>query len=569
MKLFAALAVCLFAISCSTQTGNQDGFTRFKAASDIGESCGSYLKKIPSQDGATWSDSSRQSVEFAFNYCLTEYSALKTHASSLEFLKAVFTKLGIAHEQTTSKDSSRLIAYSDKDTSKETILMVHSTDLVNSQMVGEDGKSAYLWGQQTMDVKAIGIMQVLAMVFVQKSKTPMAKNLVFVATENGQFHDALDKFPHAEVILNEGGYGFSKQNKDVFLIGSEQKGGAWLKLKHKSPNRLLSHLDQLMAVFLPHDPQDFREPGKCQLLSFSTLEQKVNTIPYKVDLQLSCRGVPDLQVGQAFAHQDVSYVGRKIEGVYHVSLELAYPKENNLGRLSALQVAAQGLQKLSVIPYRDWSFEEPKFYQHVRTPASADFVKTVKDVYSEQSPWGDLLWELDGSGNWSQSSVAPDKRDGPEKMFRTACSWTGFDSSSEGAEAYVDCRLIHTGFMKNTTQPQAELFIKQLREKAHDPQLQVELIKGWDYVASNPKSEFVQIMKQEIQKEYPQAHTSTWLAPASLALETKEAQKIPSYGFFPVLKDDFLDASSDKSFPAQQAFTANKIYSGTIARLVK
>jgi hypothetical protein len=205
----------------------------------------------------------------------------------------------------------------------------------------------------------------------------------------------------------------------------------------------------------------------------------------------------------------------------------------------------------------------------MRTPASADFVKTVKDVYPQQSAWGDLLWELDSSGEWSQSSVTPDKRDGPEKMFRTACSWTGFESTPEGAEAYVDCRLIHTGFMKNNTQPHAEMFIKQLREKARDPQLKVELIKGWNYVASNPKSEFVHVMREEIQKEYPSAHTSTWLAPASLALEAQDAQKIPSYGFFPVLKDDFLDGGSEKSFPAQQVFTANKIYSGTIARLAK
>ena len=134
-----------------------------------------------------------------------------------------------------------------------------------------------------------------------------------------------------------------------------------------------------------------------------------------------------------------------------MSLELSYPKENHLGKISALQVAAQGLQKLSIIPYRDWSFEEPAFYKHVRTPASVSFVKTVKDVYPQHSEWGDLLWELDGSGEWSQvrRDITPDKRDGPEKLFRTACHWTSFEFKTTGAEASIDCRLIHTGFMKD------------------------------------------------------------------------------------------------------------------------
>jgi len=570
MKLSSMLIVVVGGLLFACTHMEQDGFTRFKNATESGAACGKYLKHIPKQDGLTWSEASRQSVEFAFTYCLREYSALDTHASSLEFLKGAFKVLGVENKEAISNDSARLVAYSNKDMAKETILMVHSTDLVNSQILSEEGNSNYLWGQAKNDVKSVGIMQLLAMTFAKKSVSPLKKNLVFVATENGKFKDAIEMFPKAEVIFNEGGYGFSKQNKDVFLIGSEQKGGAWLKLKHKNPSRLLSHLDQLMAVFLPHEPQDFREPGRCQLNSFSTLEQKVNAIPYKVDMQLTCRGVSDIQVGQAFSHSDVSFLGKMIDGSYHISLELSYPKDNVLGRLSALQVAAQGLQKLSIIPFRDWSFEEPKFYKHVRTPASVDFVKTVKDVYPQQSMWGDLLWELDSAGEWSQvqEGMTGDKKNGPEKMFRTSCNWTGFDSTAEGAEAYVDCRLIHTGYMKNNgAQPHAEMFIKQLKEKARDPHLQIDIIKGWNYVASNTNSEYVHVMKEEIQKEYPTAQTSTWLAPASLALEAAEAQKIPSYGFFPVLKGDFLDNKQEKTFPASQIFIANKIYSGTIVRL--
>lgn len=566
--LFTALLT-----SCA-QTEKKDVFSRFKDASAAGKECGKELNRLPRQSGPTWSPDSKGKVESAFTLCLTTYSQIDTHAASLEYLKAMFTRLDIPLKASVDNNSSRVIAYvnaSKESKAPESVLMVHSTELVNSQIVAHEGKSDYMWGQQKVDIKSVGMMQIMALVFAKKSEKPFKKNLVFIATENGQFKDALEMFPRAEVILNEGGTGFTKQDKEVFLIGSEQKGGAWLKIKHKSPTRLLSHLDQLMAVFTPHEPQDFKEPGKCRLTSFTTYDQKINSIPYKVDLELNCKGVNELLVGQAFAHQDVTFLGKKTDSSYFISLEMNTSYQStNLGRLSALQVAAQGLQKLSVIPYRDWSFEEPKFYKHVRTPASADFVKTVKNIYPSASPWGDLLWELDSAGEWSQvkNDLSPDKRDGPEKMFRTSCHWTGFDAHANGAEAYVDCRLIHTGFVKGNTQPHANLFIKQLKEQAHDAQLNIEVVKGWDYIASDSKGEFVDIMKQEIKKEFPKATTSTWLAPVSIAPETSlEKKKIPSYGFYPVLHEDFLDTNVQRSFPAQQTYSANRIYSGVVSRL--
>jgi hypothetical protein len=557
------------AISCSNDIVKKDGFDRFQTAATSGQDCGRLLKKLPKQEGGTWNESSRHAVEFAFNNCLRVYSQTDSHASSLEFFKGALKAMQISFEEINLANSARLIAYLEKDTQKPTVLIVHSTDIANSQMVAMEGNATSMWGQQKNDVKSAGIMQLMAMAFASRSQDLRTKNLVFLATENGQSQEALKMFPKAQVVLNEGGYGFSKQNKNVFLIGAEQKGGAWLKLKHPSATRLLSHLDQLMAVFLPHDPQDFKDPGKCQIKSFSTQENNINTIPYKVDLELRCKGLSEMAIGKAFVHQDISILGKKDGNLYTVSLELSYPKENHLGKISALQVAAQGLQKLSIIPYRDWSFEEPQFYKHVRTPASVSYVKTVKEIYPQQSEWGDLLWELDSSGEWSQvqRDITPDKRDGPEKMFRTSCHWTGFEATENSAEASVDCRLIHTGFMKNINESQAQTFLKQLQNRARDPKLKIEMVRGWNFMASDPQSAYVSIMKEEIKKEYPSAQTSTWLSPASLIIDGADGKRIPSYGFYPVIKEDFLEAKQDKSFPEQQVFTANKIYSGTIHRL--
>jgi hypothetical protein len=562
------LGLMLVAVSCATDIVKKDGFDRFQTASSSGYECGRLLRKLPKQEGITWGESSRQAVEFAFTTCLRNYTSTDTHASSLEFFKAVFKEMGLVYEEVGLANSARLITYFEKNPKKPSVLIVHSTDVANSQMVGLEGDSTAMWGQQKNDVKSIGAMQLMALAFASKSKNPSNKNIVFLATENGQTKEALKMFPSVQMILNEGGYGFHKHNKNVFLIGAEQKGGAWLKFKHKSATRLLSHLDQLMAVFLPHEPQDFKDPGKCQIKTFHTAEQTINTIPYKVDLELRCKGLSELAVGKAFVHQDVSIIGKRDQNNYSVALELSYPKENSMGKISALQIAAQGLQKLSVIPYRDWSFEEPQFYKHMRTPTSVNFVKTVKNVYSQQSAWGDLLWELDASGEWSQvrRGIAPDKRDGPEKMFRTSCHWTGFEATENSAEAFVDCRLIHTGFMKNINESHAQVFLKQLKTKARDPHLQIEMVRGWNYLASDTQSPYVKIMKEEIQKEYPSSQTGTWLSPVSLVIDSEENRKLPTYGFYPVIKEDFLETQQEKTFPQQQIFSANKIYSGTLHR---
>ena len=155
-------------------------------------------------------------------------------------------------------------------------------------------------------------------------------------------------------------------------------------------------------------------------------------MPNRVDLVLKCKNIKTLNVGQAFSHSQIAIQGHESKGIYKFTLELAHPDENKYGQFSALQVAAQGLQRLSIIPFRDWSFEEPKFYSHQRTPASVNFVKAAKNVYPQQSDWGDLLWDLDSSKDWNSlsSSITPDRKNGPEKLFRTGCTCLLYTSPS-------------------------------------------------------------------------------------------------------------------------------------------
>lgn len=450
------------------------------------------------------------------------------------------------------------------------ILLINPTDLYNSQLMTTSSQQKSIWGQKRSDVKSVGIMQLFAMAYALKEQKHLDKNLVFIATETGEIEDAFANIKNAQVILNEGGYSFSQQNKTVFLIGSEQKGGAWLKIRHENAGRLLSHLDQLMAVFLPHEPQDFKGSGNCRLSTFSTEQPKMNSIPYKVDIEIQCKGVSDLTVGQAFAHRDVSFLGKNVDGNYFISLEISHPEDHKLGELSALQVAAQGLQKLSIIPYRDWSFEEPTFYKHVRTPASVSFAKTVKNVLPSSSPWSNILWELDSAGEWSQalSHLSPDKKNGVEKLFRTSCHWTGFEVTSAGAEAFVDCRLVHTGMNTSGSTPQAENFIKYLKNKSKDPGLAIDLVRGWNYSSSDTDNPAFEVMKQEILKQYPKATISSWMAPVSLSVETM-SRKIPIYGFFPLIHSGFIDGDGSSSFPQDQMYSANQIYTSTVARMLK
>lgn len=568
MKSLKLVAVALIAVSCTTVP--DDTFGRFKMASGLGEECGRLVKKIPSTADEIWPQEVRTKVESAFNSCLNSYLLTETHSTSLEFFQGAFKAIGIDAKIDTVKNNSHLVAQvNSPQAHAPSVLLINPTDLYNGQLINTGSQQKSMWGQKRSDVKSIGILQLFSMAYALKQQKSLDKNLVFVSTETGEIDNALTNVKNAQVILNEGGYGFATPSKTVFLIGSEQKGGAWLKIRHENAARLLSHLDQLMAVFLPHDPQDFKEPGKCRLVTFNTEQPKINSIPYKVDIELSCKGVTDLMIGQAFAHRDVSFLGKNIEGNYFISLEISHPGDYKLGELSALQVAAQGLQKLSIIPYRDWSFEEPTFYKHVRTPASVAFAKNVKTVLPSSSPWSNILWELDSEGEWSQalSELPADKKNGVEKLFRTSCHWTGFEVNNGGAEAFVDCRLAQS---KNSgdSNNQADSFIKYLKGKAKDPTLSIELVRGWNYSSSETNGSTFEIMKKEILKQYPKATISPWMAPVSLSLETM-SKKIPSYGFYPLVQNEFIDGEGSASFPMDQMYSANQIYTGTVAHLLK
>jgi hypothetical protein len=571
MRLTTVIVCSAFLFSCA-HSGPKDSFTRFKEATSDGKDCGNHLSKLTvKKDTSTWSSAQQQGVEYAYNLCLQSYKELNTHASAIEFVKGVFTELGITHHETMEKGSVSLVGSLDPKGTKETVMMVHATDMGNAQLINQGEKLNSLWGQTSNSSRSLGVLQMMAMAFaIKQPSSDRAYNLALVVSEQGQWKNIATDFRKINVVLNEGGHAFSKQNKNMFLIGSEQKGGAWLRIKHKAPNRLLSHLDGLMAVFMPHEPRDFNEPSKCQLLSATTAEQKVNVIPNRVDIALKCRGVSAMTVGQAFSHPNIAINGRSEGAIYRFSLELAHPKENKYGQISALQIAAQGLQKLGIIPFRDWSFEEPKFYGHQRTPASVDFVSKAKSVYPQQSDWGDLLWDLDGAGEWSKTNadLTPDKRDGPEKLFRTSCTWTGFHADQEGAEALVDCRLARPHARQQLgDDTDAQEFAKILRDRAKDPSLEIEVIKGWNSISSENTHRFVQFAKDQIRKIYPSSETTTWVSPSATIVYSGNLA-VPTYGFNPILRDDILESNAEKNITADQVFTANQIYSGAVLSLL-
>lgn len=569
MRLWAIFVSTLMLLGCVS--ANKDGFTRFKEAANSGQNCGKLLKKLPVQkDSQTWTTAQQQSVEFAYNNCMTGYRDLATHASAIEFAKTVFDELGVSYTESTEKGSVSLVGSLELKSEKETVMMVHATDMINAQLINQGEKLNSLWGQSSTNSRELGVLQMMAMAFAQKRADYKRKyNLALAVTEQGQWRGVAANFKKINVVLNEGGHAFSKQNKNMFLIGSEQKGGAWLRIRHKAPDRLLSHLDNLLAVFMSHKPRDFNGPGQCHLVTMDTSDQKINVIPNRVEMLISCKGVPGSTVGQAFGHSNVSIEMRPEQGMYRVSLEIAYPKENKYGQLSALQLAAQGLQKLSIIPFRDWSFEEPKFYGHQRTPASINFVNKAKNVYPQQSDWEGLLWELDESGEWNSVSaqLSPDKKDGPEKLFRTTCAWTGFHADQDGAEALVDCRLARSSNRSGSLEDQdAKDFIATIQARAKDPSLKIEMIKGWNSVASENDHRFIDFAREQIKKIYPTSETTTWMSPAATVVYS-ENRKIPTYGFNPIIRDDILEVN-DKSITQEQIFSANQIYSGAVTRLI-
>ncbi|MBK9610572.1 M20/M25/M40 family metallo-hydrolase [Candidatus Amarobacter glycogenicus] len=135
------------------------------------------------------------------------------------------------------------------DGSRRPFMLLNHTDVVPVQQEFWDEepfsghiKDGYIWGRGTLDMKGLGIAQLMTFITLKRMAVPLARDVVFFAqadeeagSEFGmrfierEFPETLD----AEYVINEGGGGTTEVfgvERPVYSIAVAEKGPLWLRL---------------------------------------------------------------------------------------------------------------------------------------------------------------------------------------------------------------------------------------------------------------------------------------------------------------------------------------------------
>jgi len=134
---------------------------------------------------------------------------------------------------------------------KAPLILLHHTDVIAADKnewsfdpFGGEIIDGYICGRGALDTKSLGIMQLLAFLGIRRSKQPLSRDLVFLATadeESGAdcgveylLREHAREFG-ASLVLNEGSYVVEGIVPDRLLamISPGEKGPCWMRLKRR------------------------------------------------------------------------------------------------------------------------------------------------------------------------------------------------------------------------------------------------------------------------------------------------------------------------------------------------
>ncbi|HEX6032358.1 MAG TPA: M20/M25/M40 family metallo-hydrolase [Tepidiformaceae bacterium] len=167
-----------------------------------------------------------------------------------EFLGEILRREGIEYElYDAGDDRVSLRAVLKGDGSKRPFMLLNHTDVVpvEREFWEEDPfgglvKDGFIWGRGALDMKGLGVAQLMTFLTLKRQGVPLARDVVFFAqadeeagSEYGmrflvrEHLETLD----AEYVINEGGGGITELfgvERPVYAIGVAEKGPLWLRL---------------------------------------------------------------------------------------------------------------------------------------------------------------------------------------------------------------------------------------------------------------------------------------------------------------------------------------------------
>jgi len=324
-------------------------------------------------------------------------------SAAVDLLAEVLAGDGIASERyEPAAGRASLRAVLPGDGSAGPLILLNHTDVVSVERqfwtvdpfagLVEDG---YVWGRGALDMKGMGIIELMSVLLLKRLRIPLRRDVVFfaIADEEAGSEVGVEWFGrhHPDLLrgdycINEGSYGWAEllgSSRPIFGFAPTEKGPCWLQLHVEGPPghgslphdqnalavlvRALARVDgwERPRVILPELRPFFDELGRAGLLptndaaelervirgdrmlnaittntiSLTTCHAgiKANVIPGVAEASLDCRLLPGTD------HRD--WV-REVEAVIddpRVSVELMFQAETEPSdpRSDAMQVAAE------------------------------------------------------------------------------------------------------------------------------------------------------------------------------------------------------------------------------------
>jgi len=167
-----------------------------------------------------------------------------------DFLGAILQREGIPCElYDAGNDRVSLRAVLRGDGSKRPFMLLNHTDVVpverefwDEDPFGGAIRDGYIWGRGALDMKGLGIAQLITFLTLHRLRLPLARDVVFFAQADEEagseygMRFILREHPEtmdAEYIINEGGGGTTELfgvERPVYSIAVAEKGPLWLRL---------------------------------------------------------------------------------------------------------------------------------------------------------------------------------------------------------------------------------------------------------------------------------------------------------------------------------------------------
>ncbi len=294
-----------------------------------------------------------------------------------DFLAAILEREGVPVKRYESGPGRSIVLARLKGTgTAKPLLLLHHMDVVPTDAsrwrhapFGADIADGNIWGRGSMDMKGLGVVQLMAFLSLKRQNVPLARDVILMAVPDEETGGALGadwmRANHyadfePEYIIDEGGFGsrdLFAPGKLVFGISVAEKKILWLKLRaegiaghgsqphDQNPNdRLTRALARMLSQPFPTAPFPVLETMKSRVgplavnkfnnaiqhstISITSLRSgvgdppKANVIPSVAEATIDCRVLPGTTKDQWLAE-----IGRRL-GDPEIKIEIIYEGED-------------------------------------------------------------------------------------------------------------------------------------------------------------------------------------------------------------------------------------------------